>query len=82
MEALTFITAVHLAMIPVTVGVVGAIKSIKWFNTSYSPLAALVVGIGLAALLGGPIQVIVIAGLVIGLSACGLYSGVSSIKNA
>lgn len=81
MTEITFITPAYLAMIPVVIGLTGAIKLIKGFNTSYSPIVAIVAGIGLAALLGGGAAAIVIGGIVIGLSASGLYSSTSAIKN-
>lgn len=78
---LSFITPVHLAMVPIVIGIVGVFKNFSWFNNAYSPLVAIGFGVGLAALIGGPVIAIVIGGLIIGLSAAGLYSGVSAIRN-
>jgi hypothetical protein len=80
--ALVLITPEYLALIPLVVGITGALKLIKGFNSSYSPIVALVLGVALSALLDGGIRTIIIAGLIVGLSASGLYSGTSAIKNA
>ncbi len=77
-----YVTAAHLAMVPVTIGLVGAIKLLPWFNNSYSPVASIVIGLGLAALIGGPAAAVVIGGIVIGLMSSGLYSGTASVKSA
>lgn len=82
LDTLTFITPMHLAMIPITVGVVGVFKNFSWFDSRVSPLVALIAGVILCALIGGPVTTVVIAGLVVGLSASGLYSGTASVKDA
>lgn len=76
------LSLVHLAMIPVTVGVVGAFKLIRGFKRSYSAVFALAIGVLLSALYGGGVYEVVVGGLVVGLSAAGLYSGTSAVKNA
>jgi hypothetical protein len=78
---LAFITPAHLALVPVVIGVSGLFKLIPKFNTAYTPFVALVVGIGLAATLGGGLVPVIIGGIVMGLMASGLYSGTAAIKN-
>ena len=79
LETLAFITPTHLAMVPIVIGVVSMFKNFTWFNSAYSPVAALVLGVGAAALIGGAPIVVIVAGVVIGLSASGLYSGTAAV---
>lgn len=80
---LTFITAAHLAMVPVTIGLTGVLK-VAFKNTDSSrwvPFAAIVIGVGLSILIGGGVVPVIVGGIVVGLMACGLYSTSSTIKN-
>ena len=81
-EALSFITPLHIAMIPIVVGLTGLVKGFTKPRTSrYVPLVALAIAILLSVLIGGSLLTIVVSGLVVGLSACGAYSGTSAVKN-
>lgn len=71
------LTPAMLTFIPIAVALVQAMKNAGLSN-KFAPFAAVVVGIGFAALVGGSITQIVLGGCVIGLSAAGLYSGAST----
>lgn len=83
MEALSFITPGHLALVPVVVGLVQGVKGFIETDRSsrWVPVAAIAIGVGLSALIGGGLVPIVVGGIVVGLSACGLYSASATIKN-
>lgn len=68
------LTPTMLAAIPVVVGVVQVIKS-TGLPDRWAPLTSLVLGLGVGILAGGTPLVMVLGGLVIGLSASGMYSG-------
>lgn len=63
-----------LASIPVVLGVVSAIK-VAGLPDKWAPVASLVFGLVVAFVAGGTLLVEVLGGLVVGLSASGLYSG-------
>lgn len=83
MEVFSFITPQHLALVPIVVGLTQAIKGFletaKW--NRFIPIIAIVLSIALAALLGGGLLVVILSGLFVGLSACGLYSAGATLKN-
>lgn len=83
---IVLVTASQLLLVPVVIGASGLVKIIQGFNTAYTPFVAVALGIGFSALLltAMPINVlqIVVGGLIVGLTACGLYSGTSSVRNA
>ncbi len=65
-----------LALVPVVTGVVEAIKSVG-LPKSYSEVTSILVGIGLSvALLGvGNLSETIVAGIILGLAASGLWDG-------
>lgn len=67
------LTPTLLAAIPVVVGVVEVLKA-TGIPSKWAPLMSLALGLGASLLLGGTPFVIVLGGLVVGLSASGLYS--------
>lgn len=72
----TLLTGVDLALVPVVIGVVAAIRQTGFVADRFAPLASIAVGM-VASLLfpASTIGLTVLAGIVIGLSASGLYSG-------
>lgn len=68
------LTPTMLAAIPVLVGVVQVIKT-AGLPDRWAPAISLVLGLGVGLLAGGTPLVVVLGGLVIGLSASGMYSG-------
>lgn len=66
-----------LVLVPVVLGVVEAIKRVG-MASRYAPLASLVLGVAGAYLIGGALNEVVIQGLIAGLSAAGLWSGVKA----
>lgn len=62
-----------------TTGLVQVLKDAAKLNTRFAPLASVLVGIGIAGLEVHPFNAAaVILGITVGLTACGLYSGVST----
>ncbi len=62
-------------LVPVTIGVVQVIK-MAGLPDRFAPITALVIGVaGSYILIGGDVKTILLQGLVVGLSACGLYAG-------
>lgn len=80
MELLTFITPLHLALIPITVGLVEVVKR-GGLPVRYAPVVAVVFGVAGSFSIGGAITEVILGGIVVGLSAAGLYSGTSAVKN-
>jgi len=79
MEALTFITPLTLALIPVVTGLVEIVKGVG-VPSQFAPIAAIIMGIGLSALVVTGLPAIIIGGIVVGLSSSGLYSGVKALR--
>jgi len=74
MDILFALNPVLLGAIPVIVGLVGVVKS--WgFPSQYSVLAAMVFGVAASWLIGTPMPAFITQGIILGLSASGLYSG-------
>lgn len=68
-----------LTLVPVVVALTSIIKAFIT-DTRYSPIISLVLGIaGALALLPGAVGVAIVTGIVIGLTASGLYSGAKSV---
>lgn len=80
LTAFTFLTPVHLALVPIVIGLVEAIKKVG-LPDRWAPIVSIALGLGGAWLIGGTALAIVLSGLVIGLSASGLYSGTSAVRN-
>lgn len=66
------VTPAVLSAVPLVMALVQVVKN--WVPSKYAPLVSLVFGIGTMAVVGGTWQEIVISGLLIGLTASGLYS--------
>lgn len=77
METLFTLSALALGSIPVTIGLVAVVRKLG-LATRLAPAFALLIGVGLIALTGATWQVSVAQGLLVGLTACGLYSGVKT----
>lgn len=68
-------------LVPVTIGVVQAVKMVG-LPVRFAPLASLVVGIGGAYfLIGGDAQIVALQGVIAGLMASGLWSGTRTTFN-
>lgn len=74
METLFTLQAVDLLFIPLVVGLVQVVKTLG-LPSRFAPLASVLLGVGIEALVGGTIAHMVIVGAIVGLSAAGLYSG-------
>ncbi len=76
---ITLITPYSLALVPVIVGLVQAIKMANYFADRYFPLISIGLGIGLSFIFPSiSIGFTILVGIVIGLMASGLYSGVKT----
>lgn len=71
------LTPLMLASVPVVIGIVSALKA-AFLPSRFAPLVSLVLGLGVAFLIGGFSGLAVLGGLVIGLSASGAYSQVKT----
>lgn len=71
---------IEVVLVPLLIGVLEALKR-AGFNSKFIPLVSIGLGLGLGLVFseGGPKQGLLV-GLMIGLSAVGLYSGVKSVK--
>jgi len=86
MENLAPILTTFLVLTPVVTGIVSLYKSVAPEYTKYSPLAAVGAGLALAWIAstiipGLTLGVIILGGLVLGLSASGLYSGTKAVTS-
>ena len=63
-----------LGAIPLVVGLVQVLKGVG-LSGKLSPVASILLGIGILAISGIAWQAFVIQGIIVGLSASGLYSG-------
>lgn len=67
-------------LIPIVIGVMEAVKA-TGFPSRFAALGSLALGIAGAFFIGGTIQDVVLQGLVVGLSASGLYSATRATFN-
>ena len=74
METLFALNPVLLGAIPLIVGLVGVIKGMG-LDPKYSVLVAMVFGIATSWLIGTVWPAFITQGIILGLSASGLYSG-------
>lgn len=72
------VSASFLALIPVVIGLTQVVKKVGLSNR-YAPLASLVFGLLGAFLLGGEATEVILAGVIVGLSASGLYAGTKAM---
>lgn len=74
------------ALVPIILSAVQAFKMTGWVKDKYAPFLSIGVGIGISLLLAHDVfsnlSMIILAGILFGLSASGLYSGLSSTKSA
>ncbi len=73
MEAIQ-ISPVLLGLIPVVMALVQMVKNLG-MDSKFAPVLSVLLGLGFSFLVGGPVLTVVIGGLVLGLTACGLYAG-------
>ena len=67
---------------PLTLAFVEIVKELG-LPKKWSPVLAIIVGVGFSFMVGtGSWQETAITGIIIGLSACGIYSGVKNTKEA
>lgn len=81
-----------LLLAPLVVAIVAAIRATGWLPDKWAPLGSITVGIILAFIVGVTDEVsevstdawryIILVGLVAGLSASGLYSGVKTMRES
>lgn len=71
---ITQLNPLLLASIPVILGVVSLIKGLG-LPSRFAPLASVILGLGVSFLIGGTPFIVIMGGLIVGLSASGLYSG-------
>lgn len=74
MENLFNFTPIAIAAIPVALGLVEVAKQ-AGLPSRFAPIMSIVIGIGLLFLTGQTWQLNVIQGIIVGLAACGLWSG-------
>lgn len=69
-----------LVLVPILIGVLNVVKKAELFNSKFIPVLSLVLGILLGIVFTGfNVKDGTIAGLFIGLSAVGLYSGTTNV---
>lgn len=61
------------ALVPICIGIVAAIRA-AGLPDRFAPLFSLMIGIGLAGIVAGYGENVVVYGITVGLSASGLYS--------
>ena len=75
METLFEFSPLVIAAIPVALGLVEVVKLLK-LPTRFAPVASILIGVGLVALVPDMTwQFVVVQGVIVGLSASGLWSG-------
>lgn len=68
-------------LVPVVIGIIEVVK-LAGLPSRFAPLLSLVLGVlGATYLVGGDLAVTVLQGLIVGLSASGLYSGTKATLN-
>lgn len=74
MNTLFEISTLALAAIPIALGLVAVAKQVG-LPSKYAPVASILIGTGLVALTGVEWQTMIAQGIIVGLSASGLWSG-------
>lgn len=72
------ITTEFIVLVPVVVGLVQAIKLTGYLPTQFAALVAIILGIVAVGLTDSFVAANILQGIVVGLSAAGLYSGTRS----
>lgn len=75
------ITTQFLVLVPVIVGLVEAIKATGFLPSQFAPVTAIVLSVVAVGFLSSFTSAIVIPGLVVGLTASGLYSATRATLN-
>lgn len=78
METIFTFSPYAVAAIPVALGLVEVVKRLG-ISGKYAPVASILIGIGLVSLTGVAWQAFIIQGIIVGLSASGLWSGTKSV---
>jgi hypothetical protein len=84
-ELISGITIGAAATVPIIVAIVQVVKMTGKVQDKYAPVIAIVAGIGMSMLIGhtvNPWNTNVLAGVLYGLAASGLYSGVKTTAHA
>jgi hypothetical protein len=85
LDFLTNLSVVSSAAIPIVLAITQALK-FKWVKDEYAPFVSMLVGIGVAFFLvhdvSSNMSQTVLSGILFGLSASGVYSGLVSTKQA
>lgn len=74
-----------IAVVPIVIAIVQAFKMTKWVKPEYAPLLAIVIGIGISFIADhnrADLTNTILNGVIYGLSASGLYSGISTTTEA
>ena len=67
-----------IGLVAIIVGLNEIIKKLG-VNEKFIPVVSLVLGLGAGYLVGTDVKEIIVLGLMMGLSACGLYSGTKNV---
>ncbi len=70
-----------LTLIPITIGLVEVVKVVG-IPDRFAPVASLLIGVALAFFVMPTIPMVVMGGVVVGLTASGLYSGTREMTRA
>jgi hypothetical protein len=73
LETLFAVSPIVVALVPVTLGLVGVVGTVFGLKSKFLPLLSIAFGIGLVALTTQVWQVVVAQGIIVGLSASGLF---------
>lgn len=76
---------VSAAAVPIILALVQVVKITEWVATKYIPLLSIGIGVGVAMLLNTYQETIssdILMGVMLGLAASGLYSGISTTQRA
>lgn len=80
MEILQLSPAI-VALVPVVMGITTVLKN--FIDSRYSPIVALALGVAGSFLFpGATLAATIVSGIVVGLTASGVYSGVKSVASA
>lgn len=82
---LDIISASSLVVVPIIIAVVQAIKLTGWLADKYAPIASILVGVLIGFIANhntADLSNTILSGVMYGLMASGLYSGISTTMNA
>ena len=85
-EIISSLSIYSAALVPIILSVVQVFKMTGWVQDKYAPFLSIAVGIGISFLLAHDafdnISSVILAGIIFGLSASGLYSGLTTTAAA